>query len=115
MKFNILSLLIFISVPFNYAQNSKSFTYHKNGNEYRLTVKSWQTSTNYGHGLNIAFSVYKNGKFVHPADVADGRYIGCRYPFNGAGKHILNRTIKRLWREKNWLGDQWNAKLLWSK
>ncbi len=94
MKINILSLLMITLSSFSYAQNSKSFTYKENGNEYRLTVKSWETTTNYGHGLNIAFSVYKNEEFVHSADIADGRYVGCRYPFNGPGSTISIEQLK---------------------
>lgn len=60
-------------------------TFKNNGNEYKIVAKSSQTNTIQGYGLNIAFSIYKNKKFVHPADKSGGRYVGCRYPFNGAG------------------------------
>lgn len=91
MKRSTVTLFFIIAFYLSNAQISN--TYQNSGNEYKIVAKSWQTSNAYSHGINMAFSIYKNGKFVHPADMSDGRYVGCRYPYNGPGSKFSIEQI----------------------
>lgn len=91
MKSN-LSLVFLCLLSVTLAAQNKS-VYKIDDYTYSLKVKTSQSRILYNYGLNLSFSVYKNDKFIHPADPSDGRYIGCRYPWNGAGS---NYTIEQL-------------------
>ena len=83
MIFSCLAGLVFSQVVQGEALPPAQFeeVFTAGNDSFRIKAKKSFVTLATGYGEKIEYSVYRNGKFIHPEEPSGGTLIGCRQPF----------------------------------
>ena len=92
----------FLLNTFVFASENLSSKYVSKGHKFEIKASlSWVTSNQYKHStILIQYSVFKDGKFVHPETVSGGTIVGRA---SGRWKNIAEEVSVELIEEIGWI------------